>query len=139
MNNKLIIPLLLVGMLLGYVATRQSHANAQAQTQGTPTYAVDIYADKIEPSTTIIPLGATLQMNNKDTKPHNIAQGAGNDYSLDHAHLPTGPESGSFGPSEAYQVTFDKPGTYTFHDHTNPNLVLTAIVYIPQNAQKSMQ
>ena len=51
-----------------------------------------------------------------------------------HAHDHTdGFSSGLFGPDEAWKATFQEPGTYFLHDHTNPEVNILVVVYEKTN------
>ncbi len=110
---------------------------------------VSLFADRAEPSATAVERGKAVVFNTKDDKIHDIGQGSGKDEAAhegsghgdeashegsrsgEHEHTNGGKESGPFGKGQAYRVVFDKIGTYTFHDHLNPKIRITVVVYEP--------
>ena len=89
------------------------------------------------PDALAVKLGESVEFDSRDGKAHSIAQGGGDEFDQNHSHEEFGVESGQFGPDEAYRVGFTKPGTYHFHDHKNPHIFVTIIVYQPDNASNS--
>lgn len=81
-----------------------------------PAGTVTISANGFTPATIKVRQGQTVTWTNTDDKPH---QPATDPYPS------TDPSSGfkseeALGKNETYSFTFDKPGTYTYHDNLNP-------------------
>ncbi len=99
------------------------------------SHVVNLLSDHADPSVIAVVKGEYVQFNSKDGKTHNIGQGSGDDevhQSLgadQHDHAAEGKESGEFSPSEGYRVQFNQTGTYAFHDHLNPKISITVVVY----------
>lgn len=92
-------------------------------------FYIDLESGRANPDTITVPLGKTVQFNSKDGKEHNISVGGGGE---EHEH--TGSfHSGVFGKNEAWRATFNKPGTYIFHDHNNPHINILIVVYQPSS------
>lgn len=126
-------------------------------TESNNTVYVDLFADRAEPSTVSVEKGEYVQFNGKDETIHNIGRGSGagvnheaykasesdhehteEDTSVSHDHAESdahehlaGEESGSFGEGQFYRVQLDKVGTFTFHDHLNPEISIVVQVYEP--------
>jgi plastocyanin len=98
-------------------------------------HTVNLLADRADPTAIAVLKGEYVQFNSKDGKTHNIGQGSGDDpvhqqLGQDvHAHNYNEKESGNFGADEGYRVQFNEVGTYAFHDHLNPKISVTVIVY----------
>ena len=78
-----------------------------------------------EPSIVFIKPGGTVQIDSKDGKSHELSLGKGGEH---HEHQGDF-YSGVFQADEAWRVRIDKRGTYEFHDHLNPDLFVTVVVY----------
>lgn len=105
------------------ITTSQSLANKQ------PSKTVDLHSDKASPEQVTIIVGEVLQFNARDGKTHRIALGEGGE---EHDHTSSS-NSGDFQADEGWRVQFDKPGTYYFHDHLNPNINVLVVAYQPSN------
>jgi plastocyanin len=104
---------------------------AKAKTLPAPGVHVSLANDTATPSVVSVKVGESVQFDSKDGLSHNLAQGEGNENGEDHDHTAGGLESGIFSSSEGYKVQFSKAGTYNFHDHLHPNIVVTVIAYTP--------
>ncbi|GAC1371158.1 MAG: hypothetical protein NVSMB39_4670 [Candidatus Saccharimonadales bacterium] len=117
---------------LGYVVARASQHQAKA---AAPDHIINLLSDRADPSAMAVIRGDYVQFDAKDGKTHNIGQGSGDDQvhqqlgQAVHEHDYTAKESGAFGPDEGYRVQFNKTGTYAFHDHLNPKISVTIVVY----------
>jgi len=90
------------------------------------------------PDALAVKFGELVQFDARDGRQHVIAQGGGDEFNQSHSHQVYRVESGSFGPGEAYRVSFSRTGTFHFHDHQNPKIFVTVIVYLPDsNASNS--
>lgn len=97
-------------------------------------HQVDLLADHANPSIVPVKLGESVQFNTKDGLKHNIDQGLGetNSHNHDaggHDHTVGGLSSGDFKSGEAWRAQFKKVGTYYFHDHFQPDIRITIVVY----------
>ncbi|GAC1413044.1 MAG: hypothetical protein NVSMB66_3890 [Candidatus Doudnabacteria bacterium] len=91
---------------------------------------IDLLSDRAKPDVVAIKINQSVQFDTKDGQKHQISSGKGADGLGDpHQHDSTGIESAVFGPEEAYLLKFSKAGTYYFHDHFNPKIAATVIVY----------
>ena len=112
-------------------------SRAQAKTTAKPdtSHIVELTTSGAKPSAIAITKGDYVQFDTKDGRTHEIAQGKGGgeghhtDGQGKHEHLSGGKLSAGFGPGEGYKVQFNQTGTYDFHDHLNPELSSTVIVY----------
>ncbi len=126
------VVMLLVTGAIGFSATTLLAHKATPQDT---SHIVKLQSDRAEPSAIAITRGDYVQFNSADGRTHNIGQGRGDDQvhvaaGLDeHDHAGDGKESGDFGPDEGYRVQFNQVGTYDFHDHLNPTISVTVIVY----------
>lgn len=127
MNRFKIVAIILLfiglGLLVGFVYNKTLNKPKEN------IHYISLLADKIEPNAIIIKVGEVVQFNTKDGRIHNIAQGAGAGLGSKHDHTEGGLESGNFNADEGYRVSFKKVGTYEFHDHDNPKLFVTIVVY----------
>ncbi len=130
--------ILLIGIFLltvgaGFGATTLRRDKATPITD--KNHVVELKSDRAEPSAIAVTKGAYVQFNSKDGKSHNIGEGSGDDgihqaeHQPEHAHDYQAKVSGAFGPDEGYRVLFNKTGTYEFHDHLNPKISVTVVVY----------
>lgn len=108
--------------------TSHSHGDSESSSPALATdFYVDLKDDHANPDTLTVPVGKTVQFNTKDGRKHNISVGEGGE---EHEH--TGSfHSGDFGKDEAWRATFKEPGTYSFHDHYNPNINVLIVAYRP--------
>lgn len=103
---------------------------------------VSLVANEAKPSVLFVKVGESVQFNSRDGKDHYIGSGRGEAGHDTHdadteksAHEHTeGINSGQFGPDEGYRVRFSKVGTYEFHDHLNPSIRITVVVYQPEKS-----
>lgn len=129
--KKPLIPILVAG-LIGFtamyaVATNKASDNNASSVSAASKFQVDLTSAKAIPDTITVPVGQAVQFNTKDGKKHNISLGEGGE---EHEH--TGKySSGDFGKDEAWRVTFTEPGTFTFHDHYNPDINILVVAYKP--------
>lgn len=134
--------LIFIGVLLLTSSTIIGGASAMGYFQNKPQptantiHHVALLENKASPDAVLIKQGEFVQFNSKDGKSHHLSPGRGNGSSNGHEHTGMGLESGVFGPDEAYRVKFKKTGTYEFHDHTNPDLFITVLVYEPKSTER---
>lgn len=136
--------LVVISGLLAFALTRYY---ASRPTVSAGDTQISLLSDRAQPDAVAIERGKAVVFNTKDNKIHNIGQGSGKDKSApqngaqnkeqsqapsgSHEHTAGGKESGPFGKGQAYRVVFDKVGTYDFHDHLNPKIQITVVVYEP--------
>lgn len=117
---------------VGFVIARSTQRVA---VKADRSHVVELLADHASPSAIAITKGDYVQFSTKDGKLHNIGQGKGDDEVDQAAHIPAhdhpvgAKESGNFGVGEAYRVQFNQTGTFDFHDHLQPKISVTVIVY----------
>lgn len=93
---------------------------------------VSLKEDRAEPDILTVPIGTFVRFNSKDGKSHSLSLGKGGE---EHEH--TGRfTSGEFKADEAWRVQFQEPGTYVFHDHFSPTIVISVVVYKPGSSYK---
>lgn len=135
MKNKFIITLSILSLLL--VGTGAAFAVSRIQKKETikeVIHNVSLLEGVASPDELAVKVGESIQFNSKDGRSHTITQGQGNDYDKDHEHTTHNfTDSGIFGPDEAFLVRFDKSGIFFFHDHLNPEIYVTVVVYEPEN------
>ncbi len=118
--------------------TKYSPANSELRSQreqdrasqsqnDKPDFYVNLKEDRAYPDTLTVPVGKTVQFNTMDGKKHKISLGEGGD---EHGHSGTF-SSGDFGKDEGWKSTFNDVGTYSFHDHYNPNINVLIVAYRP--------
>lgn len=112
-----------------------AHINGTEASRATATAKVALLPGHADPSVIAVTQGGTVEFAAKDGRVHNMVQGSGDnevhqELGQDvHDHPGMAKESGDFGPGQSYQVTFHQVGTFTFHDHHNPKISVTVIVY----------
>jgi plastocyanin len=88
---------------------------------------VVVNKDGFMPQTISIKKGQAILWTNRDTAPHQVAA---DPYPQD-SSLPGLSSNGPLLENESYAYTFDKAGTYTYHDDKNP-LSLTGTVIVTE-------
>lgn len=137
MNKRFRLGLIVAGILIVTGALGFALATATAPKAATvqADHVVALLSDHADPSAIAVTKGDYVQFNARDGKTHNIGQGSGNDEvhqglsAATHEHDYSAKESGAFGANEGYRAQFNMVGTYTFHDHLNPKISVTVIVY----------
>ena len=123
---------------LGFWIT-SSIVSAKNLSDSGAVYHLNLTRQGADPSIIAITKGDYVEFDVKDGKQHQISQGSGDDEAHQqahndiHEHLVGGKQSGVFGPSQGYRVQFHQTGTFSFHDHFNPKLSLTVVVYESHN------
>ncbi len=115
--------------MLGALAANQ-YSTQQAKLE--KTYIIKLIDNQAKPSVLTVKPGQTVEFDASDGKPHDLAQGHGSEmggYAAEHDHTVGGLESGKFNADEAYRLKFQDKGTFAFHDHLNPNIYATIVVY----------
>lgn len=127
--NKINRKVLIVAVLAGILSFGGSYALTNMRTQASQAsdgvVQVALHENSAKPDSIAVTTGQTVMFNSADGKIHNLSLGEGGD---EHDHH--GPfYSGEFGADEAWRATFEQPGTYFFHDHTNPDINVLVVVY----------
>lgn len=87
---------------------------------------VDITSQGFDPRTISIKAGQSVEWVNEDTNPH---QPATDPYPLENG-LAGFRAAAPLQHGDSYSFLFNKPGTYTYHDHLNPfSFVGTVVVH----------
>jgi len=88
------------------------------------TAQVVISNDGVDPATIEIKKGQSVQWVNNDGKPHQIASDPYPDQTL----LPGLDSEEPLTEGETYSFTFEKTGTFTYHDHLNPSDIKGTVI-----------
>ena len=94
-----------------------------------PITHIELQKDHMSPDALSIHVNEYVQFNTMDGQTHEIGLGGGDEYAHEHVHTDAEFESAPFGIGEAYRIKISKKGVYDFHDHKNPKLFATVIVY----------
>jgi len=84
---------------------------------------VNITADGFSPATVKVKKGASVNWTNQDDATHQIAA----DPHPTHSSLP-GLLGDPLNKGESYSYIFEKSGTYTYHDETNPTKFIGTVI-----------
>jgi plastocyanin len=103
-----LVALLALGWL-ALTAVSPSPARAQAQ-------AVAIVDFAFDPATLEVPVGTTVTWTNQGAAPHTVTA---DDGTFD---------SGTLQPGGTFSMTFDTPGTFTYHCEIHPSMTATIVV-----------
>ncbi len=82
----------------------------------TPTAQITVTTQGFVPQTILIKKGSVVKWTNRDNKPHQIAS----DPHPTHSILPAIGKGKLLPPGSSFTFTFDKAGTFTYHDEQNP-------------------
>lgn len=123
LSNK---PLLTLGavvfvfllLVVALAVTSKDKKDQPPQSQPAPSVEIEITKDGFSPATVLIDKGTKVTWINKDSDPHRVAANP----HPEHSSLPGLDSKEPIGPNGSYSFAFDKPGTYTYHDHYNPTL-----------------
>lgn len=124
--------ILVAATAIGFKATS---LQARKSTPKSSDAVIRLLGDHADTSVIAVTRGSYVQFNSADGKMHDIGQGSGDDEvhqaagADQHDHAPDGKQSGEFGADEAYRVQFNQVGTFSFHDHLNPKISVTVVVY----------
>ncbi len=135
--------------ITGYVTARNESARAQSQKSNSELITIDLFESSASLETITAKVGQTIQVNNKSSYSRELSLGSGNaahesergdeknqerhDETMEGHDHQSGFSSGMFEPDEAWQATFQEPGTYFLHDHANPDLNILVVVYESSN------
>ena len=93
---------------------------------------VSLFKDKASPDAIAVAKGSYVQFNSKDGNTHDLSLGGGGS---EHEHKGNF-QSGDFKGDEGWRVQFNDEGTFTFHDHYNPQVNVVVVVYTPGKQYK---
>lgn len=105
---------LVMFLMMGAIATA-GRANTTVTAQGAEM-AVQIMDFAFEPATLEVPAGTTVVWTNAGSAPHSVTSDT-NAF-----------DSGRLDPGGTFSMTFDTPGTYTYHCEFHPNMQATIVV-----------
>ncbi len=126
-KNAVIVAAVIVVLVIGgWFLTRPKPAVAPEVSQPAPAVSesatvaqnsVTISQTGFSPATITIKIGESITWENTDTENHTVNSDNHPTHLL-YSFL----NLGLLKPEETKSVTFDKTGTYTYHDHLNPSL-----------------
>jgi plastocyanin len=127
--SKKALPLVLVAVIafslvFAYVYSNDKKVAAPAVVKAPQLATVRITSEGFQPQAMKVKSGTTVVWTNYDTTPHRVA--ANPDPA--HKDLPELDSKTNFDTNGTYRFTFDKPGTYGYHDELNPGNNGTIIV-----------
>ncbi len=124
----LFLVILGIAFLASYTLSKQP-VTAKVDCKGV---CVSLLEKEASPSTITVTPGTYVQFNSADGKAHSLSLGGGGG---EHEHNGSF-SSGTFEADEAWRVQFKEEGSYTFHDHYNPNINVLVVVYTPGKSYK---
>ncbi|SRR6266542_396028 len=113
--------LVVVGISSILVIHNRNKQGAQAETTGA---SVQITDTAFVPQTVKIKQGQSVTWINTDTRLHQVAA----DPYPSHSKLPSLFSQESLATNESYTFTFDKTGTFTYHDPLNPTTLKATVI-----------
>ena len=114
----------IVVALVGFLYfNKQKSTGSKTTTQPVTVAAVSITKDGFVPATIQIKKGSQVTWTNNDTNPHQVVT----DPHPTHTNL-KGLNSDSLGQGESFTFTFEKSGTFTYHDEMNPLNIKGAVI-----------
>lgn len=125
-KKGLIIVILLVILLViaGVIISNKSNEKSKTATATKRVASVDFKNNAFQPATLVVKQGTTVTWTNEDDDI--LHQVAANPYPS-HSDLPD-LLSGKLDEEETYSYTFNKTGTFKYHDDLNPTINGTIIV-----------
>lgn len=109
----ILIVLLTAGWFINQQRIKPQLATPQVKL---PTAQVTITTQGFVPQTILIKKGSTVNWTNRDNKPHQIAS----DPHPTHSLLLTLGKGKLLPAGSSFTLTFDRTGTFTYHDEQNP-------------------
>jgi plastocyanin len=127
--SKKTLPLLLTAVIafslvFAYVYSNNNKVAAPAVIKAPQLATVRVTPEGFQPQALKVKSGTTVVWTNYDTKPHRVASNP----DLAHKDLPELDSKTNFDTNGTYRFTFEKPGTYGYHDELNPEINGTIIV-----------
>ena len=129
MNLKIFLSIFIIFIFIGLIGGLYVKTQSDIKIPLSKVHNVSLLSNKAVPDFITIKPGEYVQFNSKDGKTHVIAQGHGSAFGDQHEHIVGGLESPQIKANEGYKILFKKVGTYDFHDHENPNIFITVLVY----------
>ena len=114
-GSIILVLIVIAGAVLLALATRKKEAEKIASKTKTQA-SVEITKDGFNPATITVNKGSAVTWTNKDTDPHWVAS----DPHPTHTGLKGFDSGENINKGDSYSFTFDKTGTFTYHDHLNP-------------------
>ncbi len=114
---------LIVGIGVAVVLMKDKDNTAKQTTSSEPSVEqqevanVQITANGFVPATIQVKAGTQVKWTNNDTAQHRVIS----DPHLKHDMLPELDSQEPLDPNDTFGFTFDKAGTYTYHDEQNPS------------------
>lgn len=125
------VTMLVISGLAGffYVTYWRNHGHQQSDLANAceVSVCVNLGPDTARPNSLSVKKDDTVRFASNDGKNHSLSLGEGGSK---HSHAGK-LSSGSIGAHEAWEVRFDKEGSYYFHDHDNPGINVLVVVYTP--------
>jgi plastocyanin len=116
-KNRVLLGLILLALAIAVVVGIASKSNDKTiNTTQETTANVSISASSFFPNVIDVKPGQPVTWTNTDSNPHWIAS---DPYPKDDA-LKSLNSNGTIGQNETYSYTFEKAGTYTYHDELHP-------------------
>jgi plastocyanin len=127
-----LVLIVVVCMAFGIIAgSHVASGRASRPAADCPGVCVDLKEDQASPDAISVPVGTQVQFNARDDRTRNLGLGkGGHAHHSDHEHIGDF-TSGDFGAGEAWKVEFKEVGVYEFHDHYQPDVRITVVVYRP--------
>ncbi|OGB84967.1 hypothetical protein A2994_01565 [candidate division Kazan bacterium RIFCSPLOWO2_01_FULL_48_13] len=127
-NQKIAVAIIILAFVtLGFLFFYKGYLKPpleEAPKKAAPSAFVDITEKGFSPQTILISKGETIQWVNKDSVAH---QPASNPHPV-HNGLAGFDAGKSLGMGETYQFTFEKEGTFGYHDHRAPTTNASVVV-----------
>lgn len=115
----------LLAVLLGYFLSQSAKpSTSQPTAQLSGSVVVQLLADRFEPANLTVSLGQTVCFMNQDSAEH---WPASNDHPS-HLIYPQFDPKQAVAPGSQWCFTFDRVGSWGFHDHLRPYILGTVIV-----------
>lgn len=130
LTNVQLIVLTLLTALLGFglvYGISHSTDNRTVHSAACEDTCVALAENGASPNAIAVATGSYVQFNSADGKSHNLSIGKGGD---EHEHMGKF-YSREFQADEGWRVQFNEEGSFTFHDHLNPQINVVVVVYTP--------
>jgi len=115
------IIVLVIGVASALAIHNRNKQGAQAVSSAATVQITDA---NFVPATVKIKQGQSVTWTNTDTRLHQVAA----DPYPSHSKLPSLFSEESLAQNESYTFTFDKAGTYTYHDPLNPTTLKATVI-----------
>jgi plastocyanin len=111
-------------LMIGVASVLLIHNKAKQGVQAEPVATVQITGSSFVPETIKVKQGDSVTWVNTDSAPHQVAA----DPFSTHSKLPSLVTEQSLTQNESFTFTFDKQGTYTYHDPLNPTVLKGTVI-----------